>query len=201
MPESGPVERLVVYLCKYVSAPPISIRRIENYDGQNVTYRYEDHLKGEMHETIPAAEFIGRMIRHLPPKGFRMVRYYGIYARPVREKIHALVAGALQVLVRRAEQVAQYFARQRPGHPGQPYRQKLEERFGKGEMRCPACGSTNMLLIRIWTKAKGVVYEVGREGVSPASRNTGAGGLVTAVFTPRPTVSLPPIYRQLAFGI
>jgi hypothetical protein len=63
MPESGPVERLVVYLCKYVSAPPISIRRIENYDGQNVTYRYEDHRKGKMHETIPASEFIGRMIR------------------------------------------------------------------------------------------------------------------------------------------
>jgi len=69
MPESGPVERLVIYLCKYVSAPPISIRRIENYDGQNVTYRYEDHRKGEVHETIPASEFIGRMIRHLPPKG------------------------------------------------------------------------------------------------------------------------------------
>jgi hypothetical protein len=43
MPEKGPVERLVVYLCKYVSSPPISIRRIENYDGAQVTYRYEDH--------------------------------------------------------------------------------------------------------------------------------------------------------------
>ena len=200
MPESGPVERLVVYLCKYVSAPPISIRRIENYDGQNVTYRYEDHLKGEMHETIPATEFIGRMIRHLPPKGFRMVRYYGIYARPVREKIHALVAGALQVLVRRAEQVAQFFARKQGLNPP-PYRQKLEERFGKGEMRCPACGSTNMLLIRIWTKAKGVVYEVGRDGVFPARPCLGVGGPATAQLPPRVVVSLPSIYRQLAFGI
>jgi len=187
MPESGPVERLVIYLCKYVSAPPISIRRIENYDGQNVTYRYEDHRKGEVHETIPASEFIGRMIRHLPPKGFRMVRYYGIYARPVRKKIHALVADALQVLVRRAGQVAQYFARQRPG---QPDSRKLEERFAKGEIRCPACGSANMLLIRIWTKTKGVVYEWG-----------GNLSARTAPATYCPAVSLSPVYRQLTLAI
>ena len=187
MPESGPVERLVIYLCKYVSAPPISIRRIENYDGQNVTYRYEDHRKGEVHETIPASEFIGRMIRHLPPKGFRMVRYYGIYARPVRKKIHALVADALQVLVRRAGQVARYFARQRPGQPGS---RKLEGRFAKGGMRCPACGSANMLLIRIWTKTKGVVYEWG-----------GNLSARTAPATYCPAVSLSPVYRQLTLAI
>ncbi len=48
----------------------ISIRRIEHYDGENVTYRYQDHRRGEVRETIPAVEFIGRMIQHLPPKGF-----------------------------------------------------------------------------------------------------------------------------------
>ena len=201
MPESGPVERLVVYLCKYVSAPPISIRRIEKYDGQNVTYRYEDHLKGEVHATIPATEFIGRMIRHLPPKGFRMVRYYGIYARPVREKIHALVASALQVLVRRAEQVAQYFARKRGIHP-QPYRQKLEERFGKGEMRCPACGSTNMLLIRIWSSRAGVVYELERDLPTPACGvQTDRSNAEDMDWTPQVAVSTLPIYRQLVFQI
>jgi hypothetical protein len=194
------VERLVVYLCKYVSAPPISIRRIEKYDGQNVTYRYEDHLKGEMHEAIPATEFIGRMIRHLPPKGFRMVRYYGIYARPVRQKIHALVASALQALVRRAEQVAQFFARKKSRNPP-PYRQKLEERFGKGEMRCPACGSTNMLLIRIWSGRAGVVYELGRDllGVGPPQADDVES---LAASMPIPALAaLPPIYRQQLLAI
>jgi len=166
MPEEGPVDRLVVYLLKYVSSPPISIRRIEGYDGENVTYRYEDHRKGEVHETIPATEFIGRMIQHLPPKGFRMVRYYGIYARPVREKIHALVADALKALVRRAAEVAEYFARKRGTTP-EAYREKLDERFGKGELRCPNCGSTKMLLIRIWSKTAGLVYELTRDGASP----------------------------------
>jgi len=189
MPEEGPVERLVVYLLKYVSSPPISIRRIENYNGQSVTYRYTDHLKGEVHETLPATEFIRRMIQHLPPKGFRMVRYYGIYARPVREKIHALVADALNALVRRARQVAEYFARKRGTTP-EACRAKLDERFGKGEMLCPKCGSTKMLLIRIWSKAAGLVYELLRDGVSQppvgAPRSTG------------PTLSLEA--EQLAFA-
>lgn len=83
----------------------------------------------------------------------------------VREKIHALVADALKALVRRAAQVAEYFARKR-GVSAAPYRQKLEERFGKGELRCAACGSTKMLLIRIWSKEAGVVYERRRDGLA-----------------------------------
>lgn len=173
MPETGPVERLVrrilriIYLCKYVSSPPISIRRIESYDGQKVTYRYEDHLKGPVMETISAEEFIGRMIQHLPPKNFRMVRYYGIYARPVRQKLHDLVAVALKELVKRAEAVARYFGR-KLGLSADGYRQKVAERFGKGPVRCPECGSTKMLLVRIWSKTAGVLYDLRRDGLPQA---------------------------------
>ena len=34
-----------------------------------------------MIESIPALEFIERLIRHIPEKHFKMIRYYGIYAR------------------------------------------------------------------------------------------------------------------------
>ncbi|MCP4340778.1 MAG: transposase, partial [Desulfobulbaceae bacterium] len=34
---------LARYLAKYVVSPPISIRRIENYDGKSVSYWYRDH--------------------------------------------------------------------------------------------------------------------------------------------------------------
>jgi len=119
-----------------------------------------------------------------------MVRYYGIYARPIREKIHALVAGALKLLVQRAEQVAQYFARKRGISP-QQYGQKGEECFGKGEMRCPACGSTKMLLVRIWSKAVGLVYELAQDGLS--------GG--RAVQKPNPVADGVPVGpEQLAFA-
>ncbi|MBM3861881.1 MAG: transposase [Verrucomicrobia bacterium] len=118
MPESGPVERLVIYLCKYVSSPPISIRRIESYDGERVTFRYDDHRCGPVTETLTAVEFIGRMIQHLPAKNFRMVRYYGIYARAVRNKVHALVAEVLTGLQRVAQQVREWVGRRGAGASG-----------------------------------------------------------------------------------
>jgi hypothetical protein len=58
-----------------------------------------------------------------------------------------------------------------------------------------------MLLIRIWTKTKGVVYEWGRGGVSPGLSYRGAGVSATTPVTPRVAVSLPPVYRQLALPI
>jgi len=186
LPESGPVERLVTYLCKYVSSPPISLRRIEAYDGANVTYRYADHRRGEVRETLSAAEFIGRMIRHLPPKNFRMVRYYGIYARPVREKLRALVADALKALVRRAEATALYFARKRGFSPAGRGPAGLssapggrsragEEGNGSRPLLCPRCGSAKMLLLRIWSRTSGLVYDVLRDAlpVPPVPANAG----------------------------
>jgi len=162
MPERGPVERLVVYLCKYVSSPPISIRRIESYDGTAVTYRYQDHRRGLVHETLPATEFIGRMIRHLPETGFRMVRYYGIYARPLREKMHALVASTLQRLAQSMEKLACFFARKR-GLTAAQYHSEIEAKFGDHQPRCPQCGSTRMRLVRLWSRTGGVLYEAPRE--------------------------------------
>ena len=58
--------------------------------------------------------------------------------------------------MQRAEQVAQYFMRKRGVSP-EKYERKRDEPFGKGPVCCPNCGSTKMLLIRIWSKAAGVV--------------------------------------------
>jgi hypothetical protein len=176
MPEKGPVERLVIYLFKYVSSPPISLRRIEKYDGQNVTYWYKDHRRGLVKETLSAVEFIGRMVRHLPPKGFRMVRYYGIYARPVRNKIHALVADALKVLVRKAEQIAQrisFFRKIRGENKGQ---NQTEDVGGHEEcgVSCPHCGHGKMKLLRIWSKKRGMIYDASSEiGKAPSESGSG----------------------------
>lgn len=172
MPEKGPVERLVMYLFKYVSSPPISLRRIERYDGQNVTYWYKDHRRGLVKETLSAAEFMGRMIRHLPPKGFRMVRYYGIYARPVRNKIHALVVDALKVLVRKAEQVAQRISflrgiRKNGGNNQNENVGSIDKAYpisARGDVRCPHCGHGKMKLIRIWSKKRGFIYDATKDG-------------------------------------
>jgi hypothetical protein len=68
-------------------------------------------------------------------------------------------------------------------------RQKLEVKFGKGLMRCPNCGSTKMVLIRIWSKAAGMIFELRGDGASECA--TGDSRKNDAV------VPMPP---QLAFG-
>lgn len=73
---------IIKYIGRYLGRPPIATSRIDSYDGDSVTFHYNRHEDDVLvHETIPAIDFIKRLIRHIPEKQFKMVRYYGIYAR------------------------------------------------------------------------------------------------------------------------
>ena len=56
--------------------------RILNYDGKFVTYYYERHEYNQrVEETIHVFDFIKKFIIHIPNEQFKMVRYYGLYAK------------------------------------------------------------------------------------------------------------------------
>ena len=60
----------------------IATSRIDNYDGENVTFHYNRHEDEELvTTTVPAIEFIKMLIIHIPDKHFKMIRYYGLYAK------------------------------------------------------------------------------------------------------------------------
>ena len=62
------------YVAKYVVSPPISVRRIDRYDGERVTYHYRSHRTDRMeHDTVTVDRFIGRMVQHVMPKGFKRI--------------------------------------------------------------------------------------------------------------------------------
>ena len=87
---------LAEYLAKYVVSPPISVRRLEEYDGQQVSYWYEDHkTQAIQHATLPVLRFIGRMVQHILPKGFQRIRYFGLHSHPryqaIREQLATLL--------------------------------------------------------------------------------------------------------------
>ena len=75
--------RIVVkYIGRYLGRPVIATSRIDKYDGEMVTFHYNRHEDEQyIEETIPAMEFIQRLICHIPEKHFKMIRYGGIYAR------------------------------------------------------------------------------------------------------------------------
>ena len=76
------------YIGRYLGRPAIAESRIISYDGEYVTFSYED-LKSQKtkYEKLRAEEFIGRLVMHIPKKHFQMVRRYGFYGRCISKVV------------------------------------------------------------------------------------------------------------------
>ena len=73
--------RTISYLGRYLKRPPISQARLKHYDGRSVTFKYLNHkTKKYQNAQFSTTEFINRFTQHMPEKGFRMIRYFGILA-------------------------------------------------------------------------------------------------------------------------
>ena len=76
------VQQTINYVVRYTGRPAMAQSRSINYDGQYVTFWYDRHEDGKrIEETIHAFEFMKRLIKHIPDKNFKVVRYYGLYAK------------------------------------------------------------------------------------------------------------------------
>ena len=144
------------YVGKYVASPPISVRRIDRYDGKRVTYHYHSHRSERTeHETIDVWTFIGRMIQHTMPKGFKRIRYYGVQATKTFAKVKAVIQAALS-------QVKEVVKDAVKSIPRLTYRPRYEKSTGRNPLICEPCGGA-MGLWRIWHPAYGVIYDEGEE--------------------------------------
>lgn len=76
-------KEVIKYIGRYLGRPVIATSRIDNYDGNFVTFHYNRHEDNKLIvETVPAADFIKKLIIHIPEKHFKMIRYYdGVYAK------------------------------------------------------------------------------------------------------------------------
>jgi len=73
---------VIKYIGRYLGRPVIATSRIVNYDGEFVTFNYNRHEDNTLvSEKLLATEFIKKLIIHIPNKHFKMIRYYGIYAK------------------------------------------------------------------------------------------------------------------------
>jgi len=144
---------LAKYLAKYVASPPISIKRLTKYDGDNITYSYKDHkTKQRKTETVSAETFIDRMVQHILPKGFQRIRYYGLQTSKVfvkwcdiikkgLSKIGAVIKDAYYVITLKN------------------YRTRHIEAFSKDPLVCAYCHNA-MELWRIWHPKYGLLYDL-----------------------------------------
>jgi hypothetical protein len=147
-------QSLASYVAKYVVSPPISVRRIDRYDGGRVTYHYRSHrTERSTHETVDVLTFIGRMIQHTRPKGFKRIRYYGVQATKTFAKVKAVIQAALAKVEGVVKGAVQIVARL-------TYRERYEKSTGRDPLLCAHCQS-EMGLWRIWHPTYGVIYDEG----------------------------------------
>jgi hypothetical protein len=124
---------LAQYLAKYVVSPPISVRRIERYDGKTVSYWYRDHKTGQIeHKTLPVLEFVGRMAQHILPKGFQRIRYYGLHGNVRYQKSRELIGQIIPANMPADPRGYRVL-------PAKPFQQRFFDCFGKDPLLCPKC--------------------------------------------------------------
>jgi hypothetical protein len=143
---------LAKYLAKYVVSPPISVRRIEKYNGKTVSYWYREHKTGQIeHETLAVLKFIGRMVQHILPKGFQRIRYYGLHGnvkyQKMRELIGQIIPGNMPADPRGYRVL-----------PAKPFQQRFFESFGKNPLLCPKCHD-EMSMDLIYHPKYGIIKE------------------------------------------
>jgi len=145
-------QSLARYVAKYVVSPPIAVRRIDRYDGARVTYHYRSHRTERVeHETVAVETFIGRMVQHTVPKGFKRIRYYGVQATKTFAKVKAAIQAALAKVEGVVKGAVKIIARL-------TYRQRYEQSTGRDPLVCPHCRG-EMGLWRIWHPTYGVIYD------------------------------------------
>ena len=145
------------YLGRYLARPALAEYRIVHYDGQKVTFWYKDHdTKGKKYATLEVDEFIKLLIEHIPLKGFKMVRHYGLYSR--RSK-----SISMKVLLKCKRFLQLKFSFLNNDSERLNWRQRLIRSFGKDPLICSAC-KEEMLLWYIWHPKYGYLFDLSRDG-------------------------------------
>ena len=76
----------VAYVGRYARRPPLSEVRIKDYTGDMLTFEFKDyrHNGSKVRYTLKTIEFIRKLIRHIPPHYFNVIRHYGLLASRVK---------------------------------------------------------------------------------------------------------------------
>jgi len=114
------------YVARYVRHPAIANTRICGYDGCSVTFWYKDNDGVKHVVAMGVFQFIEALIQHIPDRQFKMIRYYGAYARKWKSQFRFYLQ----------ESITQ---------------SKLSDFPKKSGVRCPVCNNF-MEFVMYWKK-------------------------------------------------
>ena len=124
------------YLGRYTHRVAISDHRILDVQNGQVTFTWRDRANGNTEKTltIPAADFIGRFLLHVLPRGFQKVRAYGWLAQ--RHKTATLAA------------IRAYLGVQPPPSPkDETAPERILRLTGVDVTRCPICAAGHLFYV------------------------------------------------------
>jgi hypothetical protein len=130
----------VRYIGRYAKRPSISETRIlyYNFEKQIVKFQYHDkHTNTKKIAISSVEEFISRLIRHIPEKNFRMIRYCGLYANCVKNEYISLLSYQIIELFGIANLQFDNNIASQPKN----WRERIIKSTGKDPLSCAKCGS------------------------------------------------------------
>jgi hypothetical protein len=120
-----------------------------------VTYHYRFHRTERVERaTVDVNTFIGRMVQHTMPKGFKRIRCYGVQATKTLAKVKVLMREALAKVEGVVKGAIKIIARL-------TYRQRYEQSMGRDPLMCPHCRG-EVGVWHIWHPTYGVIYDEGQ---------------------------------------
>ncbi len=128
------------YLARYVNRTAISEERIECYDGKSISIRVKNRETNSFESSIiPIQTFLNNFIKHILPKGFTRVRYFGFLSCSKKKDSLAHIFELFDSYTPNLtpEQIKSSFAREL---------KKVQE---KNTIPCPECKTGTMLLFGI----------------------------------------------------
>lgn len=135
-PFSGP-EKVIEYLGRYTHRVALTNNRIVSLSGETVSFSWRDRQNGDVRRvmSLHAVTFLKRFLLHVLPDGFVKIRYYGIFANPVKRHITSLVRIAMGFVRKVA------FSKD---FPSGDWCDLLRKVTGIDLRACPVCGAMKM---------------------------------------------------------
>jgi hypothetical protein len=86
--ERKELKETIDYIGRYARRPPLSEVRIKDCRDNTVTFDYKDYYNegSNVRWTLDVFEFIKRLIQHIPPHYFNVIRHYGIVASRIKSR-------------------------------------------------------------------------------------------------------------------
>jgi hypothetical protein len=131
-------EHTIAYIGRYSNRPAMAECRIVDFDGETVTFWYDEKEKLEHYTkrnrkqtSLPIKVFITRILRHIPDKGFRMIEWFGLYASSVWHTVKTLLMKLGKYVVKQIKLLN--------------YRESIKKYFGYDPLICKQCGGEMLL--------------------------------------------------------